>query len=316
MSAARHPTRQPMNSGVIRWVFFIVVGLVLLGLMLRATARTVALAQAAAAQVTLMSPTPVVVVVVPATPAPPTTTSTATITPIPATPTNTPTNTPLPAATQTALYEQNCSLYSKIPADLLTVVDRDTALPADYVPADLEVAPLETRNIQYRAIPLRKPVIQPLLDMLDAMNQAGLAPLVMSGYRDITEQQLAYDKWLKLHPERAADISAIPGHSEHQLGTAVDFSSAYMIQFYGGDDGFNVRFADQPEGRWLARQAAYYGFTLSYPAYAVDQTGYAYEPWHFRYVGILALELQQRNITLTQYLHECVPAPTATPSSQ
>ena len=289
-----------MSSGAIRWVFFVVVGLVLLGLMLRATARTVALAQAAAAQVPLLSPTPVVVVVLTATPAPPTATGTPTITPIPATATNTPTNTPLPAATQTALYEQNCSLYSKIPNDLLTVVDRETALPADFVPNDLEVAPLETKNIQYRAIPLRKPVIQPLLDMLDAMNQAGLAPLVLSGYRDTTEQQLAYDKWLKLH----------------QLGTAVDFSSAYMIQYYGGDDGFNVRFAEQPEGQWLARQAAYYGFTLSYPAYAVGLTGYAYEPWHFRYVGILALELQARNITLTQYLQECVPAPTATPTSQ
>jgi hypothetical protein len=83
--------------------------------------------------------------------APPTGTPSPTITPIPATPTNTATPTPLPAATLTAIYEANCSLYTKIPSDLLTVVDRETALPDDFVPADLEIVPLETKNIQYRA---------------------------------------------------------------------------------------------------------------------------------------------------------------------
>ena len=210
--------------------------------------------------------------------------------------------------TLTAIYEANCSLYSKIPADLLTVVDRDSPLPNDFVPADLAIVPLPTQNIKYRAIPLRQPVHKALLDMLDAMNQAGLQVLVVSGYRSVSDQQLTYDKWLKLYPDRAADISAVPGHSEHQLGTTVDFSTPLMYELYG-DDGFNVNFYQQPEGQWLIKQAAYYGFTLSYPAYAVEQTGYAWEPWHFRYVGILALELQARNITLTQYLQECVPLP-------
>jgi D-alanyl-D-alanine carboxypeptidase len=187
------------------------------------------------------------------------------------------------------------------------VVNRETALPEDFAPADLEIVPLQPQNIQYRAIPLRQPVHQPLLDMLDAMNQAGMQILVMSGYRSYSEQQLAYDKWLKLYPDHAADISAVPGHSEHQLGTAVDFSTPLMPQLYG--DFFHVNFYQQPEGQWLLKQAAYYGFTLSYPAYAVEQTGYAWEPWHFRYVGILALELQARNFTLTQYLQECVPVP-------
>ena len=85
-----------------------------------------------------------------------------------------------------------------------------------------------------------------------------------------------------------------------------------MMTLY--NDFLHVNFYQQPEGQWLAKQAAYYGFTLSYPAYAVDQTGYAWEPWHYRYVGILAKELQDRNITLTQYLQECAPPP-ATPNS-
>ncbi len=305
-----------MGSGTIRWMFFLVLGLVIAGLMVRAAARTVALAQAAAAQVTLMSPTAtlLVQVAVVSTPTPPTITSTPTKTVIPSTPTNTATPTPLPAATLTAIYEANCSLIDRIPGDLLTIVNKDVALPQDYKPADLEVVPLDTQNIRYQAIPLRKVAHQALLDMIAAMNQAGLQVLVLSGYRSYTEQALAYEKWLKLHPDRAADISAPPSHSEHQLGTAVDFSSPYMTQFYGGDDGFNVNFAQQPEGQWLARQAAYYGFTLSYPANAIEITGYAWEPWHFRYVGILAKELQDRNITLTSYLKECAPPP-ATPNS-
>jgi LAS superfamily LD-carboxypeptidase LdcB len=302
-----------MNSATIRWMFFIVVGLVLAGLLVRAAARTVALAQAAAAQVTLISPTPVVPVVIPPTQAPPTETPRPSQTPIPPTATTTPTETPLPAATLTALYEQNCSLYDRIPGDLLTVVNKEVALPQDYVPDDLEIVPLDSKNIQYRAIPLRKVAHQALLDMIDAMNQAGLQPVVASGYRDYSEQTLAYDKWLKLYPDRASDISALPGHSEHQLGTAVDFSSVLMTQLYPQD--FNVSFAEQPEGQWLARQAAYYGFTLSYPQNSLATTGYAWEPWHYRYVGILALELQSRNITLTQYLQECVPPATATPNS-
>lgn len=305
MSAVRTPAGRPLGSGTIRWMFFIVIGLVVAGLMVRATARSVALAQAAAAQVTLISPTPVTLVAVVNTLAPPTNTPSPTITPIPPTPTNTATPTPLPAATLTAIYEANCSLYSRISADLLTVVDRDTALPEDFVPADLEIVPLETKNILYRSIPLRKPVHQPLLDMLDAMNQAGLQVIVLSGYRNRSEQQLAYEKWLKLYPDRASDISAQPGHSEHQLGTTVDFSTPYLESLYG--DFVHVNFYQTPEGQWLIKQAAYYGFTLSYPAHAVELTGYAWEPWHFRYVGILALELQARNITLTQYLNECVP---------
>jgi len=135
------------------------------------------------------------------------------------------------------------------------------------------------------------------------MNQAGLSIWVMSGYRSYSDQELAYEKWLKLYPDRAPDISAVPGHSEHQLGTVVDFSTPYMDNLY--NDFFNVAFFNTPEGQWLNKQAAYYGFTLSYPAWATQVTGYAYEPWHYRYVGILARDLLTRNVTLTQYLHEC-----------
>jgi zinc D-Ala-D-Ala carboxypeptidase len=78
-----------------------------------------------------------------------------------------------------------------------------------------------------------------------------------------------------------------------------------MSDTYG--DFFHVNFSKTAEGLWLLKQAAYYGFTLSYPSGATELTGYAWEPWHYRYVGILAQQLYARQQTLTEYLQECAP---------
>lgn len=306
MSAIRRSGENQSSSNALRWGFYLLIGLSLAGLLLRVTARTAALAQGATLATEAPTSTsaflPVAVgTLIANTPLP-----AATATPeIINTPTATPTETPIPAATQTALYVASCALYDQIAPDLLTHVDRNVELPRDFEPVDLDIVPLETGNVAFRPIPLRAVVHRPLLDMLDAMNQAGLSVWVMSGYRSYSEQSLAFEKWQKLYPERAPDISAVPGHSEHQLGTAVDFSTPYMDDLYS--DFFNVNFSQTAEGQWLLRQAAYYGFTLSYPPWAIEQTGYAWEPWHFRYVGSLALELYARNITLTQYLQQCMP---------
>jgi D-alanyl-D-alanine carboxypeptidase len=292
------------SSNAMRWGIYLLIGLSLAGLALRVTTRTTALAREAAAPTDPPAPT---VVVLTQAPAPTAATTAVSLAPTPsvvASPTSLPTQTPQPTETQavvTAVGE--CAAYPQVPAELLTVVNRDVALARDFVPADLEEVPLAEKNLAFRPIPLRLLIHQPLLDMLDAMNQAGLRVWVMSGFRSYSEQTLAYEKWLKLYPDRASDISAIPGHSEHQLGTAVDFSTPYMDDLYG--DLFHVNFSKTPEGEWLAKQAAYYGFTLSYPQGATEQTGYAWEPWHYRYVGILAQALQDRQETLTEYLAQC-----------
>jgi D-alanyl-D-alanine carboxypeptidase len=306
MSTVRRSFEQHFSSGAVRWGFYLLVGFSLLGLMLRVTARTVTLAQGAGYIAPTVPATASTPVALGAPPVAATRAPTATATPeIPPTEAPTLTPTPLPAATQTAIYAAACAMYNQVPPDLLAYVDRDTALGQDFEPEDLAVVPLDARNVAFRPIPLRQSVHRPLLDMLDAMNQAGLSVWVMSGYRSYGEQQLAYEKWQKLYPDRAVDISAVPGHSEHQLGTAIDFSTPYMDDLY--NDFFHVNFSQTAEGQWLLKQAAYYGFTLSYPPWAVEQTSYAWEPWHFRYVGILAQDLYARNITLTQYLQTCRP---------
>lgn len=214
----------------------------------------------------------------------------------------TPTPSPVPPVVLTAIARQ-CAQYTDVQRLLLTRVDRDVLLPRDYLPEDLQVMPLNPGNVFYGSVQMRKIVQQPLLDMLDAMNQAGLKTIVISGYRSFADQTLAYEQWLRLFPDRAPQLSAVPGHSEHQLGTAIDFSTPYMKDQYG--DYFSKSFADTAEGLWLTKQAAYYGFTLSYPQWAEDVTGYEWEPWHFRYVGSLAQQLLENHVTLTEYIQKC-----------
>ena len=308
MSAMRQSTGQSFSSTTIRWAILIVLGLSLAALTLRVTARTLALAQDARLAATSPAPTPSsapVVAVVEKTQGPPTATLPPPATLMPSTPTDAPTATQVPGATLTAINQANCTLYNQLPPDLLTYVGPANTLSRDYQPPDLDIVPLDPKNQAFRPIPLRRAAHQALLDMLSSMNQSGLSVWVMSGFRSYGEQQLAYENWIKLYPDRAPDFSAVPGHSEHQLGTSVDFSTPYMDDLY--DDYFNVNFSSTPEGQWLMKQAPYYGFTLSYPSWATQETGYAWEPWHYRYVGILAGELQARNITLTQYLQECAP---------
>jgi D-alanyl-D-alanine carboxypeptidase len=96
---------------------------------------------------------------------------------------------------------------------------------------------------------------------------------------------------------------ADPCHSEHQLGVAVDVAAAR--------DPTNLEqsFGDTPEGRWLAANAPAYGFVISYPKGKEAVTGYVYEPWHVRYVGLpLAQQIVASGQTLTEYLPAHGPA--------
>ena len=96
-------------------------------------------------------------------------------------------------------------------------------------------------------------------------------------------------------------MSARPGHSEHQLGTAIDFRSADdATPPWQLDD-----FADTDAGGWLRDHAWEYGFVLSYPRGEAAETCYSYEPWHFRYVGRdIARAVHDSGETLRRYLWE------------
>jgi zinc D-Ala-D-Ala carboxypeptidase len=123
----------------------------------------------------------------------------------------------------------------------------------------------------------------------DALKE-GLSIVIISGYRSFDQQREIYDADVaRLGPNQ--NVSARPGHSEHQLGTTVDLNE------------LDEAFGDTAEGRWLAKNAAKYGFVMSYPEGREAQTGYAYEPWHFRYIGPeMAASHAATGKTLNQFL--------------
>ncbi len=129
-----------------------------------------------------------------------------------------------------------------------------------------------------------------------AAQTAGLDPSLTSGYRSYLEQAGVYQGWINRelaatgNPETATlnanRYSARAGHSEHQLGTAVDVNCAACAAF------------DDTDTRNLAlwgffeANAHRFGFAISYPREIESLTGYMYEPWHLRYIGVaLATEL-------------------------
>jgi D-alanyl-D-alanine carboxypeptidase len=121
-----------------------------------------------------------------------------------------------------------------------------------------------------------------------------------SAYRSYAEQERTFAYWVSVLGEtEARRVSAEAGHSEHQLGTAVDLTNA--------DVGYDLTeaFGDTPGGRWLVENAHRYGFALSYPAGSEGITGYASEPWHYRYVGPEhAAAWKASGLTLVEYLRD------------
>ena len=234
----------------------------------------------------------------------PTATPTATSTPT-STPTHTPTATPTHTPTVTPTPISACS--ERVPADdLLTIVTRDFALSRQYVPADLVSLNLHfgVRVTLGFDTYVRSVLIEPLTQMIADMKSAELQPTILSGYRSYSTQTLAYEKWSKQVGEFAAQLSAPPGTSEHQLGTTVDFGSPEL------DNKFHTMFYDTSEGAWLIENAHTYGFTLSYPRDAQEITQFFYEPWHYRYVGIeLATHLYESGLSLTEYQFQTMPLP-------
>jgi D-alanyl-D-alanine carboxypeptidase len=156
------------------------------------------------------------------------------------------------------------------------VVDTNRALPPAFAPPDLVEVTAAGFAQRDR---VRQFVIPDLAALRQAADANGTPIVVISGYRSYAYQQgLFQDEVNRVGEARAADGVARPGHSEHQLGTAID-----VLNPEAGE--LTAAFADTPAGTWLAAHAHEYGFVISYPADAQDRSCYQYEPWHLRYVG-------------------------------
>lgn len=199
----------------------------------------------------------------------------------------------------------------------LCLVTREKGVPPTYEPRDLVALPADLSI--GGTVELRQEAAQALVPLLTAAQQEGQRIVAVSGYRSYTYQQTVLTQEIKNYGEAQARRQvAEPGHSEHQLGVAVDVTSARLPDL---EDAFGAA----PEGRWLAANAARFGFVISYPAGKEAITGYVYEPWHIRYVGVpLAQEVVASGLTLTEFLSTrgmggcpdvSAATPTATPAA-
>jgi zinc D-Ala-D-Ala carboxypeptidase len=126
---------------------------------------------------------------------------------------------------------------------------------------------------------LRREAAVNLESLVSSAAASGEELAVASGYRSYEDQRASYARLVSVFGKGADRTSAPPGHSQHQLGTAVDFTNAAV--------GYEVmqKFGRTTAAGWLQEHAHEHGFVLSYPPGRHARTGYHWEPWHYRYVG-------------------------------
>jgi D-alanyl-D-alanine carboxypeptidase len=181
--------------------------------------------------------------------------------------------------------------------DLRVLVDRSHPLPPDYVPEDL--VPLWAYGVPTLGSDtlLRREAAEHLRRLVYAAAADGEELVVASAYRSYADQQASYTRLTSIYGTEAGEMSAFPGHSQHQLGTAVDFTNAAA--------GYEVwqPFGDTSASWWLRNKAQEYGFVLAYPNGKEAKTGYRWEPWHYRYVGVKnAKRLEDSGLSLQEFL--------------
>ncbi len=181
-----------------------------------------------------------------------------------------------------------------------TVLDTVFALPPDYVPPDLvPAAPAFAGRPGGADFKVRALLLDDLTALLAAAAEDGVALAIQSAYRSYGYQEDTFQYWVDLNGRQAAlATSARPGHSEHQLGTALDFRSLDGPPAWELSD-----WASTEEGAWMAENAWRFGFVMSYPRGSRELTCYSYEPWHYRYLGrAVAAEVRRTGLTPRELL--------------
>ena len=158
--------------------------------------------------------------------------------------------------------------------DGIMIANKTYTLPADYDPGV-------------------HPEAQAAFDeMQAAASEDGISLWVLSSYRSYYDQEAIYNRYLQWDTKEVVDTySSRPGHSDHQTGYTFDVNS------------LEQSFEYDPAGQWLADNCYKYGFIIRYPKGKEDSTGYMYEPWHIRYIGVeFATKVTTSGLSLEEYL--------------
>ena len=188
------------------------------------------------------------------------------------------------------------STLEKDDGNKLVLVNKLYTVSPDYKPTDMVAVDgsLSTNQGLY----FKKEAYEAYLKMLEDAKSEGIEFVICSTYRSYSTQDTIYHNYVSMYgADYANTISAYPGRSEHHTGWAVDVTSASM--------GYDLKqnFIEYPEGIWINNHCSEYGFIIRYPKDKTHITGYSYEPWHLRYVGVdVAKEITEKGLTLEEYL--------------
>lgn len=172
----------------------------------------------------------------------------------------------------------------------LILVNKDHPLEKNYVPSDLVcIHTVDFIKRENETMMLNSTAFISYLSMYEDALKHDLELTIFSAYRSFEKQETLWNN----NPNE--NYVARAGHSEHQTGLAIDISRK--------DIGLTLNFMETEEYKYLVNNAHLYGFINRYPLDKEMITGYLFEPWHFRYVGIdVATTIYTNNLTLEEYL--------------
>ena len=180
--------------------------------------------------------------------------------------------------------------------DVLVLVNKLHAVSKNYKPTNM--VSINGKYTTNQGLEMKADAYKAFKKMRKAARADGKYFKICSAYRSYETQKYLYENYLSTMGKELRDIrSAAPGRSEHHTGYAIDITCKSMGWTLSQD------FASTSEGKWIKKHCAEYGFIIRYPKDKTDITGYDYEPWHLRYVGVdVAKEITKKGITLEEYL--------------
>ncbi|WKC83646.1 M15 family metallopeptidase [Borreliella spielmanii] len=176
--------------------------------------------------------------------------------------------------------------------NLLTLINKKIAIPENYKVLDLVNINdfKDLQNLGTKTLRVRQILIKDLIQLIKDAKRNGIEIKIKSAYRTQEYQKFLFDYNVKTYGKKVAEMqSAIPGHSQHHMGTAIDFINL-------DDNLLNTK-----EGKWLYENSLKYGFSLSYPKGYEIETGYKAEPWHYLYIGPKPCLIQKKYFNNLQY---------------
>ena len=193
-------------------------------------------------------------------------------------------------------YTPSREVRTEDDGNILVLVNKEYPVSEDYEPSDMvEIDGSLSTN---QNLKVKREAYEAYLEMLKDAQAEGLNFSICSAYRSYALQESLYNNSLAANgKEYTETMFAYPGKSEHHTGYAIDITSASM------NWGLSQDFTEYPDGAWITEHCSEYGFIIRYPKGKEDVTGYVYEPWHIRYVGIdTAKYITDHELTLEEYL--------------